>query len=70
MRLIEDWKRLLRYAWSVRLVMLAALLSGAEIVLPMFSDVIPRNTFALLSLLTTIAACIARVVAQPKMREK
>lgn len=70
MRLIEDWKRVLRYGWSIRLIVLAALLSGVEIVLPMFSDVIPRNTFALLSFLTTIAACIARVVAQPKMREK
>ena len=70
MRLIEGWKHVLKHAWSIRLVLLAALLSGLEVILPMFSDVIPRNVFALLSLLVTVAAFIARITAQPRMYDK
>ena len=70
MSLVYDWKRVLRYGWSIRLIVLAGLLSGLEVILPMFSDVIPRNVFALLSLFVTVAAFIARLTAQPKMRDK
>ena len=70
MRLIHDWQRVLRYGWSIRLIIAAALLSGLEVILPMFSDAIPRNVFALLSLVVTVAAFIARITAQPKMDAK
>ena len=70
MRLIRDWQRVLRYGWSLRLILLAALLSGAEVILPLFSDAIPRNLFALLSMFVTVAAFIARLTAQPKMYDK
>lgn len=70
MRLIRDWQRVLRYGWSLRLILLAALLSGAEVILPLFSDVIPRNLFALLSMFVTVGAFIARLTAQPKMEAK
>ena len=70
MRLVYDWKRVLRYGWSIRLIVLAGLLSGAEVVLPLFDDAIPRNLFAVLSLLVTVGAAVARVVAQPKMYDK
>ena len=69
MRLIDDWKKVLRYGWSIRLIILAGLLSGAEVVLPMFSDVIPRNLLALLSMFVTVAAFVARLTAQPKMED-
>ena len=35
MRLVENWRLLLRRAWSVRLMLLAGVLSGAEVVLPL-----------------------------------
>ena len=70
MSLVYDWKRVLRYGWSIRLIVLAGLLSGAEVVLPLFDDAIPRNLFAVLSLLVTVGAVVARVVAQPKMYDK
>ena len=66
MKLKDDWKAVVKRAWSIRLGALAALLSGAEVVVPMFADTIPRNTFALLSFVTVVAAMIARLVAQPK----
>ena len=34
MKLVSDWRHVLRNAWSVRLIVLAALLSGLEVVLP------------------------------------
>ena len=68
MRLIEDWKRVLRYAWSIRFIVIAALLSGIELVLPMFNDALPRGLFAVLTLVVTVAAAVARLIPQPKMR--
>ena len=69
MRLIEDWWKVLRYGWSIRLIVLAGLLSGAEVVLPMFGDVLPRRLFAALMFSVTVAAFIARLTAQPKMKD-
>lgn len=70
MNLINDWRRTLRYAWSLRLVMLAAALSAAEVVLPLFVDAMPRGIFAGLSMAAAIGGAVARVVAQPKMERR
>lgn len=70
MRLIENWTKVLKKAWSIRLIVLAGLLSQVEVLLPMFSDSMPRGLFAGVSLLVTVAAVVARVVAQPKMNAK
>lgn len=63
MKLLPDWKNILQRAWSVRLILLAALLSGAEAILPVFGAAVPPwATFGVVS-----GALIARFVAQPKM---
>lgn len=67
MTLLTDWKKILKKAWSVRLVLLSGFLSGVEIVLPLYVDSLPRGIFATLSVFTAIAATLARIVAQPKM---
>jgi hypothetical protein len=64
MTLIDDWCAVLKKAWSIRLMVLAAILSGAEIVLPLFSESIPQHLFAGLSFVTVAAAFVARLVAQ------
>lgn len=69
MNLVRDWKRLIHKTWSIRLAILSALLSGAEVVLPMFVDAMPRNVFAGLSMIAAVAAGVSRVVAQPRMYE-
>lgn len=38
---IPDWKSILRHAWSVRLMILAALLSGLEVALPLVNGLLP-----------------------------
>lgn len=62
--LSDDWRRILRKAWSIRFIILAGLLSGAEVILPFFADAIPRGIFAVLSFAAVSAAFIARIVAQ------
>lgn len=69
MNLIPDWRRVLRKAWSVRLLVLAAVLSGLEVAVPLFATDIPRGMFAILSFLITCAAFAARLVAQRSMSD-
>ena len=65
MRLVENWRLLLRRAWSVRLMLLAGVLSGAEVVLPLVcADALPVGVFAGLSFAMTTGAMVARMVAQ------
>lgn len=64
MKLIPNWREVLKWAWSIRLAALAAVLSGVEIALPFFAESFPRGAFAGLSFLATVGAFIARFVAQ------
>lgn len=64
MTLIANWKLILKKAWSVRLMLIAAVLSGIEVALPFFADSIPRGPFALLSFVAVALAFVARLVAQ------
>lgn len=64
MTLAYDWKIILKKAWSVRLMVLAGLLSAAEVVVPLVAYDLPPRIFAALSGLTVCAALIARIVAQ------
>lgn len=68
MVLHNDWRAILRRAWSMRLAALAGVLSGVEAVLPFFSEAIPRGLFAVLALLASTGAMVARVVAQRNMK--
>lgn len=69
MNLIDDWKAVAVKAWSMRLVLLSAVLSAAEVAIPYLDDTLPRGRFAVLAGLVSLAAGIARVVAQPEMRK-
>lgn len=67
MELVPHWRRVLKHAWSIRLMLLAGLLSGLEVALPLIDGLfdIPQGVFAALSGLTVAAAFVARIVAQP-----
>ena len=63
--LVSNWRDVLREAWSIRLIILAGLLSGIEVILPFIGALpIPDGAFAALSLMTTFAAFVARILAQ------
>lgn len=70
-RLHRHWKRILSNAWSVRLIALAAVLSGIEVALPFLqlAMAIPPGLFAALSGVATAGAFAARLVAQANMED-
>jgi len=70
LKLAPEWRNIMHRAWSMRLGALAAVLSGVEVVLPLFANEVPRNLFAALSFVAVIGAMVARVVAQPKMHNE
>lgn len=65
-RPVANWAAVLRYAWSLRLMALAAVLSAVEVAIPYLDDVLPLppGIFALLAGLVTLGAMAARFVAQ------
>ena len=64
LRPYDNWKDILKKAWSIRFIILAGLLSGAEVILPFFADSIPRGVFAALTLIAVAGAFISRLVVQ------
>ena len=64
MRVSDNWQVLLKKAWSVRLMVLAFLLTMAEVMLPFFSDAVPPRMFAVLSGLAVAGAFVSRLIAQ------
>lgn len=69
MTLLPDWKRILKKAWSVRLMALASILSGCEAVLPYAEFVLPRGSFAAVSFVIVTAALLSRFVVQKSMSD-
>lgn len=64
MRLYDNWREIVRRSWSLRFIILAGILSGCEVALPLIGDHFSQGTFALLSFVFVCAAFIARLVAQ------
>ena len=59
-----DWWRILKQAWSVRLMALAAFLSGLEVALPWMleSSPIAPGILAAITGVVTAAALVARIM--------
>ena len=70
MHLIDDFGRVFMRLWSVRLAIVAGVLSGIEVILPLFIDAIPRGTFAIASFVVTVTSIVARAIAQPSIHRK
>ena len=66
MELIDNAKEVFLKAWSIRLALLSAALSALEVALPFFTNFIPPGTMAVLAIVTSASAALARLVAQPK----
>lgn len=61
-KLGQNWKNILTKAWSVRFLILAALLTGLEAVMPFFA--VPKIFVFLL----VAAALVARFIAQKDLK--
>jgi len=64
MKLLSNWRNILKKAWSIRLLVIAGLLSGLEVILPYFADAMPRGVFSALSLAVICSAFVTRLLAQ------
>jgi formate-dependent nitrite reductase membrane component NrfD len=70
MRLYEDWKRILRKAWSVRLALLSGFFDGCVLVVPFFvGSNVPVTYLAAAGLVSSIGAVTARVLRQKDFDE-
>lgn len=65
MTLLEDWKAILKKAWSVRLALIAALFSGLQTILPILDPGYKSVWFAVLSFIAAGGAVASRIIAQP-----
>jgi hypothetical protein len=70
MKMIWNWRRVLCRAWSVRLMVLAAVLSGVEASLPVLGAVFEPGRFALISFLATAGAVAARILVQKDLNDE
>lgn len=61
--LAPDAKHWYRF-WSIRLAVIAAVLSTVEIVMPLSAHWIPDHLFSVLSATVAMSAAVARVVRQ------
>ena len=66
---LDNWRQILTKAWSVKLMALAAVLSGLEVVIPYLDDSMPQGRFAGFSGVVTAAALFARLLAQGGVSE-
>jgi hypothetical protein len=60
----DDWRDVVKKAWSVKFMVLAFVLTMVEVMLPFFDHDIPPRMFALLSGLAVAGAFVARLMAQ------
>ena len=68
MQVKDDWRDVVRKAWSIRFMALAFALTMAEVMLPFFSDAVPPRMFAVLSGLAVAGAFVARLMAQKDVK--
>jgi hypothetical protein len=77
MRLVDNWRSVLKRAWSIRLLIIAGALSGIEALLSILNTTyiieVPMWVHIVLALLTPpiiAAAFVARIVAQNTIKPK
>jgi hypothetical protein len=68
MRLHPEWAAILRYAWSIRLILLAGSLTTLDVFMQIFVGIgTPTVAVAILAGLASGAALVARIVAQKEV---
>lgn len=71
-RLIENWRWVLRCAWSVRVLVFAAIFAGLEVALPFVDTLLPFGTRGLAAVYfsVTVLALIFRFKAQSRLEKE
>jgi hypothetical protein len=70
MTLIENWDEVLKKAWSVKFNIAAAVFGGLEVAVQLVQPAgIPNGAFAGIAAAVSIAATVARVMAQKEITD-
>ena len=64
MKLVANWRLILRRSWSVRLSLVAALLDGLLMGWVAFSDVVPPAWFMAVAVLLNLGVPVVRILDQ------
>lgn len=67
--LIPNWRQVAKRAWSVRLMLLASILTGCEAILPLVGSRIERGTFAVVTFVVVMGALLARFLVQRELHD-
>ncbi|QIG73088.1 hypothetical protein EVB99_097 [Rhizobium phage RHph_N3_19] len=72
MKLREDWKKFLLKAWSIRIDLLALVLSLCELALPIIDEMIyiPRGLFLALSMIVGLFSNLAQIIRQKDFHDE
>lgn len=69
MKFVDNWQAVLKHAWSVRLILLAVLMSAIEAILPFIEVPVSPGIFAMLSGIFGLLAGFSRLVAQQRLQK-
>lgn len=64
MRLYDNWKTIVKEAWSLKFLLIALLLECASVLLPFYTDKIPREVFTPLIIIAIFGSGISRIIYQ------
>jgi hypothetical protein len=67
MKLVANWRRILKRSWSVWCAVVAAISGSVQLILPLFQDAIPRVPFAVLTIVAALLGIAARVIEQKEL---
>lgn len=70
MQLLDNWREVLRSAWSVKLNVLAIILACAEVILPLMVGWFPERVMIMLSIVAVGGSTYFRLFYQPKLHKK
>jgi hypothetical protein len=69
MQLLDNWRDILKHAWSIRLNVLAIFFAWGEVVLPLFTTFVPEHLMALLAGFAVAGSTYFRLFYQPNLHE-
>lgn len=64
MKLYCNWKTIVKEAWSLKFMAIAIVCECAQVILPMYTDLIPRDVFSVLTGFAVAGGIVSRLVYQ------
>ena len=72
MKLLSNWRAVIRHAWCLRLIVLCFVLNAMEVSVPLLHGLlpVPQGAFALLAGLSSAGAFLARLLVQRELHQE